>query len=366
MNILVTGANGQLGNEMRIIARTAGDCSARGAGDCDCGGLDPQDRFIFTDVNQVEGLETTFLDITDLDAIRRIVAENNVRAIVNCAAWTNVEGAEDPEKLELVERLNATAPENLAIAMREAGGLLIQISTDYVFGKEPYNTPCREDQQGTPTGVYGLTKLHGEQRIMAAGCSYVIIRTAWLYSEFGKNFCKTMLNLTATKPQLKVVFDQVGTPTYALDLARAIARILETFKACSVSGAASGAVSGAVSGAASGLSGGAGISGHSEACSTSTAFDRFSGIYHFSNEGVCSWYDFARMIAEYSGQTGCDIQPCHSSEFPSAVTRPSYSVLDKTRIKEVFGVSVPYWTDSLKKCIANINGDRSFDISPIK
>ena len=331
MNILVTGANGQLGNEMRIIARTAGDCSARGAGDCDCGGLDPQDRFIFTDVNQVEGLETTFLDITDLDAIRRIVAENNVRAIVNCAAWTNVEGAEDPEKLELVERLNATAPENLAIAMREAGGLLIQISTDYVFGKEPYNTPCREDQRGTPTGVYGLTKLHGEQRIMAAGCSYVIIRTAWLYSEFGKNFCKTMLNLTATKPQLKVVFDQVGTPTYALDLAKAIAVIIKDYNTTCPEPA-------------------------EEARSSklsSLSYPR-SGVYHFSNEGVCSWYDFTKMIAEYSGQTGCDIQPCHSSEFPSAVTRPSYSVLDKTRIKETFGVSVPYWTDSLKECIANI------------
>lgn len=291
MNILVTGANGQLGNEMRIISR------------------DTADKYVFTDVNQVEGLETVYLDITDLDAVRKIVREQQIDAIVNCAAWTNVDGAEDPDKYDLVERLNATAPENLAKAMKEVDGLLVQISTDYVFGKEPYNTPCREDQKGTPSGVYGLTKLHGEQKIIATGCRYIIIRTAWLYSEFGRNFCKTMLTLTATKPQLKVVFDQVGTPTYALDLANAIAVVLK---------------------------------------------NPVTGVYHFSNEGVCSWYDFTRMIAEYSGQTSCDIQPCHSDEFPSPVTRPSYSVLDKTKIKEIFGIKVPYWTDSLKKCIANL------------
>ena len=224
MKILVTGANGQLGNEMRIISK---NCS---------------DNYLFTDVNQVEGQETTYLDITDLDAIRKMVSDNGVTAIVNCAAWTNVDGAEDPEKYTLVEKLNATAPENLAIAMKEVGGWLVQISTDYVFGKEPYNTPCREDQQGTPTGVYGATKLHGEQNIQkifadktlplgrAGGGSggYLIIRTAWLYSEFGKNFCKTMLNLTATKPSLKVVFDQAGTPTYAWDLAVAIEKALGT------------------------------------------------------------------------------------------------------------------------------------------
>ena len=174
-----------------------------------------QDKYIFTDVNLVEGFETTFLDITDLDAIKTMVKEHNVDAIVNCAAWTNVDGAEEPEKYELVEKLNATAPENLAKAMKEVDGLLVHISTDYVFGAEHYNTPCNEDQKGTPTGVYGLTKLHGEQKIIAIGCNHVIIRTAWLYSEFGKNFCKTMMNLTATKAELKVVFDQVGTPTYA-------------------------------------------------------------------------------------------------------------------------------------------------------
>lgn len=291
MNILVTGANGQLGNEMRIISRETGD------------------SYIFTDVSQVEGQETVYLDITDLDAVRSMVADNGIDAIVNCAAWTNVDGAEAPDKYGLVEKLNAEAPENLAIAMREAGGWLVQISTDYVFGKEPYNTPCREDQTGTPTGVYGLTKLHGEERIMASGCNYVIIRTAWLYSEFGKNFCKTMLNLTGTKPQLKVVFDQAGTPTYAWDLATAIVAVLK---------------------------------------------NPVKGIYHYSNEGVCSWYDFTKMIAEYAGHRDCDIQPCHSNEFPSPVVRPSYSVLDKTRIKETFGISIPYWTDSLKKCIDNL------------
>ncbi|MBO5811703.1 MAG: dTDP-4-dehydrorhamnose reductase [Bacteroidaceae bacterium] len=294
MQILVTGANGQLGNEMRILAKES------------------QDTYIFTDVNQVEGYETTYLDITNLEAIRAIVKEHNINAIVNCAAWTNVDGAEDPDKYELVEALNATAPENLAKAMKEVNGLLIHISTDYVFGAEPYNTPCKEDQTGTPTGVYGLTKLHGEQKIQETNCKHVIIRTAWLYSEFGKNFCKTMMNLTATKPQLKVVFDQVGTPTYALDLAKAITVVLAKFDGTQ------------------------------------------TGIYHYSNEGVCSWYDFTKMIALYNGTTACDIQPCHSNEFPSPVTRPSYSVLDKTKIKETFGISVPYWTESLEKCIENL------------
>lgn len=304
MNILITGANGQLGNEMRIVARTTAD------------------NYIFTDVNEVEGQQTTYLDITDLDAVRAIVTQNEVQAIVNCAAYTNVDAAETNEPL--AERLNAVAPENLAIAMKEVGGLLIQISTDYVFGKEPYNTPCREDQQGTPTGVYGMTKLHGEQRIIATGCNHVILRTAWLYSEFGKNFCKTMMGLTATKPQLKVVFDQVGTPTYALDLAKAIAVILDDYK--------------------------------TEVVNSQPSMVNYTkcGVYHYSNEGVCSWYDFTKMIAEYAGNTACDIQPCHSDEFPSPVKRPAFSVLDKTKVKQTFGISVPYWTDSLKHCIANL------------
>lgn len=304
MNILVTGANGQLGNEMRIISQQS------------------TDKYIFTDVNQVEGLETTYLDITDLDAIRTMVKDYNVNAIVNCAAWTNVDGAEDSEKYALVEKLNATAPENLAIAMKEVDGWLVQISTDYVFGKEPYNTPCKEDQKGTPTGVYGATKLLGEQKIITTGCKHIIIRTAWLYSEYGKNFCKTMLNLTATKSQLKVVFDQCGTPTYAWDLATAIVAALK---------------------------------------------NPVEGVYHYSNEGVCSWFDFTKMIQliaveletnepseTWGNHSFCNIEPCHSSEFPSPVTRPSFSVLDKTKIKETFGIKVPYWTDSLRKCIINL------------
>ena len=292
MTILITGANGQLGNEMRIIAK------------------DSADKYIFTDVNQVEGVETSYLDITDLSAVRQMVKDNGVNAIVNCAAYTNVDAAETNEAL--AEKLNAEAPENLAVAMKEVGGLLVHISTDYVFGGEPYNTPCKEDQKGTPTGVYGLTKLHGEQKIIASGCNHVIIRTAWLYSEFGKNFCKTMMNLTATKSELKVVFDQVGTPTYAFDLAEAIKVVLEKFDGSQI------------------------------------------GVYHYSNEGVCSWFDFTKMIAEYNGSTECKVQPCYSCNFPSPVKRPSYSVLDKNKIKSVFGVEVPYWTDSLKKCITNL------------
>ncbi len=295
MNILVTGANGQLGNEMRIVTEGS------------------KDKYIFTDVVEIEGQETLILDITNLDAIRKMVSEYDIKVIVNCAAWTNVDGAEDSEKYALVEKLNATAPENLAIAMKEVNGLLVHISTDYVFGGDPYNTPCKEDQKGTPTGVYGLTKLHGEQNIQNTGVDYLIFRTAWLYSEFGKNFVKTMMNLTATKPQLNVVFDQVGTPTYAYDLAAAIFDIIENRK-----------------------------------------HEGNTDVYHYSNEGVCSWFDFTKMIAEIAGNKECDIQPCHSDEFPSPVKRPAYSVLDKTKVKETFGITIPYWTDSLKKCMNNL------------
>ena len=319
MNILVTGANGQLGNEMRIISKGSSD------------------KYIFTDVNQVEGLETTYLDITDQDSIRKMVSENDVKVIVNCAAWTNVDGAEDPEKYAIVGKLNATAPENLAKAMKEVNGLLVHISTDYVFGGDPYNTPCKEDQKGTPTGVYGLTKLHGEQNIQETGVDYLIIRTAWLYSEFGKNFVKTMRNLTATKPQLKVVFDQVGTPTYAYDLAKAIVVAIEDYKKEIVRSANKDACS-------EGL----------KNCQLSTVNYSKTGIYHFSNEGVCSWFDFTKLIAEIAGNKDCEIQPCHSNEFPSPVKRPAYSVLDKTKIKETFGIAIPYWTDSLRKCMTNL------------
>jgi len=333
MTILVTGANGQLGNEMRIVSKGS------------------KDKYIFTDVcdEHPESIEmlhklagddvditTTKLDITNLDAIRAMVKENDVKVIVNCAAWTNVDGAEDPDKRELVELLNAKAPENLAIAIKEVNGLLVHISTDYVFGGDPYNTPCKEDQKGTPTGVYGLTKLYGEQNIQATGVNHLIFRTAWLYSEFGKNFVKTMLNLTATKPQLKVVFDQVGTPTYALDLANAIVVAIEDYKA------------------------------ETSNRSTLTA-QRYSksGVYHFSNEGVCSWYDFTKMIQEIavdlSGSStltdnrsplNCQVLPCHSDEFVSPVKRPAFSVLDKTKVKGTFGIKVPYWIDSLRKCIS--------------
>lgn len=285
MNILVTGANGQLGNEMRIVAKNSAD------------------NYIFTDVAE--------LDITNAEAVEKMVMDNDVKVIVNCAAYTNVDKAEDDS--EFAEILNAKAAENLAVAIKKNNGLLVHVSTDYVFGGTKNNTPCKEDEPANPTGVYGVTKLHGEQAIMATGCHYIIIRTAWLYSEFGKNFLKTMLNLTATKPQLKVVFDQVGSPTYAYDLALAIFDIVENRK-----------------------------------------YEGNDGIYHFSNEGVCSWFDFTKMIAEYAGNTQCDIQPCHSDEFPSKVVRPSYSVLDKTKIKATFGTVVPYWTDSLKVCMNNL------------
>lgn len=299
MNILVTGANGQLGNEMRIIAK------------------DSNYEFVFTDVTVPEGVETTILDITDIEAVRTIVKEKDIDCIVNCAAYTNVDKAETD--VDFCRVLNANAPKNLATVMREVNGLMVHVSTDYVFGGDPYNVPCKEDQKGTPTGVYGMTKLEGEQNIIATGCKHLIIRTAWLYSEFGKNFVKTMLNLTSTKPELKVVFDQAGTPTYAYDLAVAIKTMVDDYA--------------------------------KEECGESYSK---AGIYHFSNEGVCSWFDFTKVIAEMAGNTGCDIQPCHSNEFPSPVKRPAYSVLDKTKIKETFGLKIPYWTESLRTCINNL------------
>lgn len=289
MNILVTGANGQLGNEIQLISKKS------------------KDNYIFTDI--CEGY--THLDITNIDDIRKIVKEKDIRCIINCAAWTNVDSAETAGTI--VEALNATAPENLAKAMKEVEGLLIHISTDYVFGADPYNTPCLENQEGTPTGVYGLTKLHGEEKIKLTKVKHIIIRTAWLYSKFGHNFVKTMINLTANKPQIKVVFDQCGTPTYAGDLAEAIFNIIEH-----------------------------------------RLYENHTGIYNYSNEGVCSWYDFAIKIAELSGNTACEILPCHSNEFPSNVKRPAYSVLDKTKIKDTFGLKIPYWVSSLKKCISEL------------
>lgn len=285
MRILVTGSEGQLGNCMQRASLSASN------------------EYIFKDVDD--------LDITDAEAVALDIKVNNYDVIVNCAAYTNVERAE--EQPEIAERINAEAVGYIAKAARDNGVTLIHISTDYVFGGNTNNTPCDETQPTNPTGVYGLTKLHGEQAIANSGCHYIIIRTAWLYSEFGKNFVKTMLNLTATKEQLKVVFDQTGTPTYAQDLADAIVDIIENHK-----------------------------------------FECNDGVYHFSNEGVCSWFDFTKMIAEYAGNTACDIQPCHSDEFPSKVVRPAYSVLDKTKIKSTFGVKVPYWTTSLRRCLASM------------
>lgn len=286
MKILVTGANGQLGMSLRrSFAKAQGATSV-----------------IFTDVEE--------LDITDLAAVRKMVAREQVDCIVNCAAYTNVDGAEDNP--ELAELLNAKAVENLAVAMREVNGLLLHISTDYVFGAEVLNTPISESQRPAPLGVYGRTKLQGEEAILRSGVRYIILRTAWLYSEYGKNFVKTMLRLTAEKPSLKVVFDQVGTPTYAGDLAEAIVAIL-----------------------------------HSERSEE-------SHIYHYTNEGVCSWYDFAKAIAACAGHTACDIQPCHSNEFPSKVHRPAYSVLDKSLVKAGFGLQIPYWLDSLRLCVAHL------------
>ena len=284
--ILVTGADGQLGREMQIASRGS------------------RNRFIFTDIAG----EHERLDITDPQAIADIVRENHVNVIVNCAAYTNVDKAEtDPETANL---LNNIAAGNLADAMKAVNGTLIHISTDYVFQGDR-NIPCREDWPTEPLGVYGKTKLAGEKSIEATGCASIIIRTAWLYSHFGKNFVKTMRDLTSSRESLKVVFDQVGTPTYAGALAETICRIIET-----------------------------GQLGK-------------TGIYHFSNEGVCSWFDFAKTICEMSGNT-CDIRPCHSDEFPSPVARPHFSVLDKTKIKQTFGIRIPYWTDSLKRCIEEI------------
>ena len=284
MNILVTGANGQLGNEMRRL-----------------GAVSPN-NYIFTDVAE--------LDITDYQAVLGAVKKNDIEVIVNCAAYTNVDKAESDEAV--AELINSTAVKNLALAIKEVDGTLFHISTDYVFGCDG-NTPRTENMPLNPLGVYGRTKLNGERAIVDSGCKALVLRTAWLYSEFGNNFLKTMMRLTAEKESLNVVFDQVGTPTYAGDLALAIFSIIE-----------------------------AGVYSGNE------------GIYHFSNEGVCSWYDFAVEIAAACGNTNCRINPCHSSEFPSPVTRPSYSVLDKTKIKETFDIDIPHWRESMEYCIKRI------------
>lgn len=293
MIILVTGANGQLGTEMRNVVS-----ENQGGGD----------RYIFTDVNSLPGVETVHLDITNPEALRIICESEHVDVIVNCAAYTNVDKAEDD--LAMAELLNCTAAANLADVAKEVGAYLIHVSTDYVFNGRAC-IPYTESETPEPTGVYGATKLQGERRIQKSGCKWIIFRTAWLYSPYGKNFVKTMRQLTASKDSISVVFDQVGTPTYAKDLAGLIFDVISGRK-----------------------------------------LDN-QGIYHFSDEGAVSWYDFAQAICSLSGNV-CDIRPCHSSEFPSKVRRPNYSVLDKTKVKQTFGVRIPYWMDSLKDCIARL------------
>lgn len=284
LNILVTGANGQLGNEMRLLGATS------------------KNNYIFTDVTE--------LNITDKAAISDMVKEHRIQVIINCAAYTNVDKAEDDEAT--ADLLNHTAARYLAEAAKEADAVLIHVSTDYVFHGDK-NVPYTEDEPTSPLGVYGRTKLAGEQAIQQSGCRYLIFRTAWLYSSFGNNFVKTMRRLTSERDTLNVVFDQVGSPTFAGDLARAIFEVVEK-----------------------------------------EAYVGTEGIYHYSNEGVCSWYDFAVEISNLS-HTRCDIRSCHSDEFPSKVTRPSYSVLDKTKLKKTFGIVVPHWKESLVKCIEQLN-----------
>lgn len=281
-NILITGANGQLGNEMRVVSAE-------------------QEQLVyhFTDVAE--------LDICDIEAIERYVVDHAIDCIVNCAAYTNVNKAE--EDTELCDKLNHQAPANLArVAAKHQVGL-IHVSTDYVFNGE-HHLPYKEDEPTCPNSVYGATKLAGEQAIQTLHPAAVIIRTAWLYSTFGNNFVKTMLRLGSERDELGVVFDQIGTPTYARDLARAIQHIL---------------VKGIV-----------------------------PGIYHYSNEGVCSWYDFTKMIFALGGITTCQLKPLHTDEYPTPAARPHYSVLDKTKIKQTYGVEVPYWVDSLRECISSV------------
>lgn len=285
MNILVTGSKGQLGTHIRLL----GDTSTN--------------HYIYTDVDE--------LDITNEAAVWSFFRHNPIDVVINCAAYTNVDRAEDDEST--AQLINAQAVRYLAEAANSSGATLIHISTDYVFGGNANNTPCSENEPVNPTGAYGRTKLLGEQAVLASGCNYIIFRTAWLYSEYGKNFVKTMLDLTATKPQLNVVFDQVGTPTYAGDLAKAIFTIVESGR-----------------------------------------YRDTKGLYHYSNEGVCSWFDFTKEIARQSGHLQCDVRPCHSDEFPSKVHRPSFSVLDKSLFKKTFGLKVPYWVDSLSVCLKNL------------
>ena len=284
LNILITGANGQLGSSLRRL-----------------GGVSPH-NYLFTDVAE--------LDITDAAAVLRTVEERRIDVIVNCAAYTDVERAEEDEPM--AELLNHKAADNLAAAAKATGATLFHVSTDYVFDGTAH-LPYTEDTPTAPLGVYGRTKLAGERAVAESGCKYLTFRTAWLYSEYGNNFLKTMLRLTAEKERLNVVFDQAGTPTYAGDLAMTIFSIVE----------------------------GGYFAGN-------------EGLYHFSNEGVASWYDFAAEIAAAAGHDKCRIRPCRTAEFPTKAARPAYSVLDKSKIKETFGLEIPHWRESMLYCLKNM------------
>ena len=285
MNILVTGANGQLGTHLRMLAEGVSE-----------------NRWMFCDIDT--------LDITDEASVARYVEEKEVECVVNCAAYTNVDAAEEAEAE--ADRVNDVAVGILGRTMARRRGLMVHISTDYVFGGNRVNTPCDETSEVNPLGAYGRTKLAGERALQASGCRYILIRTSWLYSEYGRNFVKTMLRLFETRPEVSVVCDQVGTPTYAGDLALGIYTIIEKGQ-----------------------------------------YEGNEGLYHYSNEGVCSWYDFAQAIACMTG-SGCRVRPCRSSEFPSKVERPSYSVLDKSKFKRCFKLDIPYWETSLQRCLENL------------
>lgn len=281
MNILITGSNGQLGNELHV-----------------CSEHETQNSYFFTDASE--------LDITQKEAVQAFVASHDISIIINCAAYTAVDKAE--EDIERCNLINNIAVRNLAEIAKSNQIFLIHISTDYVFDGSK-NIPYSEEDPTSPLGVYGVTKLQGEQAIVNSGCEYLIFRTSWLYSSFGNNFVKTIQRLSVEKENLNVVFDQTGTPTYAADLAGFLFRIIENGQ-----------------------------------------YKNKKGIYHYSNEGVCSWYDFAVEIAELSGNN-CNIQPCHSSEFPAKVKRPNFSVLDKTKVKKTFDITIPHWKDGLIRMI---------------
>lgn len=286
MKILVTGSNGQLGRSIRKEAERS------------------PHEYIFTDIGE--------LDITSAEDVEKFIGDHGIDVIVNCAAYTNVDAAEDNEPV--AAKINGEAPGILARAIKKRGGHLIHISTDYVFGGAGKNVPLNEKEPPSPTGAYGRTKLQGEQEIQSSGANAIIIRTAWLYSDYGNNFVEKIIKLLENRDSIKVVADQCGTPTYAKDLAKAIIEIIDT-----------------------------------------NQLPGKEGIYHYSNEGVCSWYDFAHAAVNLKGLKNKQVFPCHSSEFPSKVVRPSFSVLDKSKIKDTFGVKVPHWHDSLKECLKPYN-----------